>query len=269
MQHDERSDRRRLNHSASGECTSYRSNVRDSPHLRSEMQAATQSLLPKGVFISGGQSRVLSQREQMTYDPLALAGALRKIYSGARAATQMIFMCTSIQATCGWAISIATPALAPIMDAGTPLAEPAARSRSYNTRSWQQSGVPTGRAPVSVFRTGTQRQEGPTSAGGAAPSFIHPRAPRQWHEVFRVCELCETSQGQRTPLAQPRSAPRATRLPQPVPRVTGSGQPVHAPSPTRMPASPSHVNTRATSRTNTATGPRATGSTAVACELTH
>ena len=36
----------------------------------------------------------------------------------------------------------------------------------------------------SVMPAGTQRQEVTRSAGGAAPSFIHPRAPRQWHEVI-------------------------------------------------------------------------------------
>ena len=34
---------------------------------------------------------------------------------------------------------------------GTPPAELATRSRSFDTRSQQQSGVPTGQAPASVF----------------------------------------------------------------------------------------------------------------------
>ena len=40
---------------------------------------------------------------------------------------------------------------APILDTGAPPAEPATRSRSCDTRSQQQSGVPTGQAPASVF----------------------------------------------------------------------------------------------------------------------
>ena len=42
------------------------------------------------------------------------------------------------------------PYLPPILDTGAPPAEPATRSRSCETRSQQQSGVPTGRAPASV-----------------------------------------------------------------------------------------------------------------------
>jgi amino acid transporter len=63
---------------------------------------------------------------------------------------------TSIPATRGWTISIATSLLTPPpMETGAPPAEPATRSRSCNTRSQQQSGVPTGRAPASIYRTGT------------------------------------------------------------------------------------------------------------------
>ena len=43
------------------------------------------------------------------------------------------------------------PCFPPILDEGAPPAEPATRSRSCDTRSQQQSGVPTGQAPASVF----------------------------------------------------------------------------------------------------------------------
>jgi hypothetical protein len=42
------------------------------------------------------------------------------------------------------------PPRPPKMDTGTPPAEPAARSRSCNTRSQRQSGAPTGQAPASI-----------------------------------------------------------------------------------------------------------------------
>jgi hypothetical protein len=84
-------------------------------------------------------------------------------------ATQTIFLCTSIPATRGWTISIATSLQTPILEAGTPPAEPATRSRSCDTRSQQQSGVPAGQAPASALQPGTQRQGATTSAGAAQP----------------------------------------------------------------------------------------------------
>jgi hypothetical protein len=46
----------------------------------------------------------------------------------------------------------------PIVDAGNaPPAEPATRSRSCDTRSQRQSGVPIGQAPASVCNTGAKR----------------------------------------------------------------------------------------------------------------
>jgi hypothetical protein len=73
---------------------------------------------------------------------------------------------------------------APILDTGAPPAEPATRSRSCDTRSQQQSGVPTGAgSSVSLLN----RHAAPRSSdvsGRRAPSFTHPRAPRKGHEVF-------------------------------------------------------------------------------------
>jgi hypothetical protein len=68
------------------------------------------------------------------------------------------------------------PARPSILDAGAARGA-RARSRSCHTRSQQQSGIPTGQAPASIFQT--QRQGQATSAGGAAPSFIYPRASRR------------------------------------------------------------------------------------------
>ena len=69
---------------------------------------------------------------------------------GSRTATQTTFLCTSARRPADRRSPWPASCLPPIMDTGAPPAEPATRSRSCETRSQQQSGVPTGRAPASV-----------------------------------------------------------------------------------------------------------------------